>query len=142
MSKLVVLRSRSSEWGTFGHLYIDCPDGTRHLVCSTLEPLNCDGEFMHGLKFGDYRLSMTFSPKFRRNLPLISAKGRDGIRIHAGNTFEDTTGCILVGVYASKTRLYNSRCALRYVLDLIKEFKIDSLSIMSDNPFLDPNYIP
>ena len=47
---------------------------------------------------GKYVVTMTYSPKFRRNLPLVNdVKCFSGIRIHAGNTNQDTSGCILPG---------------------------------------------
>lgn len=51
---------------------------------------------------GRYAVVITWSPKFKQWLPLLLG-GPDfnrlfkGIRIHAGNTAEDTLGCILVG---------------------------------------------
>ena len=51
---------------------------------------------------GRYAVVITWSPKFKQWLPLLLG-GPDfnrlfkGIRIHAGNTAEDTMGCILVG---------------------------------------------
>jgi len=47
---------------------------------------------------GVYNLTLTPSLRFNRTLPLITpVKGFDGIRIHAGNTPNDTEGCILLG---------------------------------------------
>ena len=51
---------------------------------------------------GRYAVVITWSPKFKQWLPALLG-GPDfsrfwqGIRIHAGNTVKDTTGCILVG---------------------------------------------
>ena len=51
---------------------------------------------------GRYAVVITWSPKFQMWLPLLLG-GPDfnhlfkGIRIHAGNTAKDTSGCILVG---------------------------------------------
>lgn len=51
---------------------------------------------------GRYSVAITWSPKFKKWLPLLLG-GPDfnllwqGIRIHAGNTSDDTQGCILVG---------------------------------------------
>ena len=67
---------------------------------------------------GRYAVVITWSPKFKMWLPILLA-GPDfnrlfkGIRIHMGNTVEDTQGCILVGrnqkvgcVYESRKWLY------------------------------------
>ena len=46
---------------------------------------------------GTYTVSVTFSPRFKRMLPLIgSVPGRSGIRIHGGTKPEHSKGCILV----------------------------------------------
>ena len=49
---------------------------------------------------GAYWMQLTYSPKFKRKLPLIwsgSVPKNRGIRIHSGNTVKDTSGCILIG---------------------------------------------
>jgi len=46
---------------------------------------------------GSYPVSVTFSPRFKRMLPLIgNVHGRSGIRIHRGTKPEHSKGCILV----------------------------------------------
>ena len=46
---------------------------------------------------GTYPVSVTFSPRFKRMLPLIgSVPGRSGIRFHRGTRPEHSKGCILV----------------------------------------------
>ena len=46
---------------------------------------------------GTYPVSVTFSPRFKRMLPLIgNVPGRSGIRIHRGTKPEHSTGCVLV----------------------------------------------
>ena len=48
---------------------------------------------------GTYPVSVTFSPRFKRMLPLIgNVPGRSGIRIHRGTKPEHSKGCILVSV--------------------------------------------
>ena len=48
---------------------------------------------------GTYPVSVTFSPRFKRMLPLIgNVPGRSGIRIHRGTKAEHSKGCILVSV--------------------------------------------
>ena len=62
------------------------------------------------LPTGKYNVVFTYSPKFRRKLPLLeNVKGYDGIRIHSGNTAKDTLGCILVGENKEKGKVLNSR---------------------------------
>ena len=44
-----------------------------------------------------YPVSVTFSPRFQTNLPLIDkVPGRSGIRIHTGTRPEHSQGCVLV----------------------------------------------
>lgn len=39
------------------------------------------------IPYGTYNITITYSPRFKRNLPLINnVKGFDGIRVHSGNT--------------------------------------------------------
>lgn len=47
---------------------------------------------------GTYTIVTTYSPRFKRNLPLLeNVPGFAGIRIHPGNTAKDTEGCLLFG---------------------------------------------
>ena len=46
---------------------------------------------------GTYPIAVTWSPKFKRMLPLVlNVKGRSGIRFHRGTKPEHSRGCILV----------------------------------------------
>lgn len=59
---------------------------------------------------GKYNIKLTRSNRFKISLPLIEdVIGFEGIRIHAGNTPEDTEGCILLGDYQSEGIVINSR---------------------------------
>lgn len=58
---------------------------------------------------GEYEVRVTWSPKFKRNLPmLLGVPYFSGIRIHRGNKANDTSGCILVGENKVKGMVINS----------------------------------
>ncbi|HEX2594704.1 MAG TPA: DUF5675 family protein [Rhizomicrobium sp.] len=62
---------------------------------------------------GRYQIRLTWSPKFNRVLPeLVDVPGFTGVRIHAGNTKDDTAGCVLLGVQRSGVNLVQSRPAV------------------------------
>ena len=64
--------------------------GTTHTL-PTLE----NAEFI--IPCGKYELKMTWSPRFRKMMPLVDGvKGRSGIRIHTGSIPEHSKGCILM----------------------------------------------
>ena len=99
--------------------------------CDTLEPTWRD--YRHGgrkikgrsaIPEGRYPVVITYSPKMKQWLPLlVNVPMFSGIRIHAGNTAEDTQGCILVGQNLKKGMVLNSRTWLKRLKDKIVEAK-------------------
>lgn len=102
-------------------------------ICDTLEP-----PFRYQYSYipeGFYRMSVTYSPKFRCRLPLLKdVPGRSGIRIHAGNAASDTLGCILVGEKAP-FGLCRSRLNLEQVMAHIRDERISFIRIVELLPF-------
>ena len=47
---------------------------------------------------GTYPVERTWSPKFKKFLPLVSVPDREGIRIHRGSIPEHSKGCILTDI--------------------------------------------
>ena len=47
---------------------------------------------------GTYPVERSWSPKFKKFLPLISVPDREGIRIHRGSIPEHSKGCILTDI--------------------------------------------
>lgn len=71
---------------------------------------------------GKYDVVLTFSPRFKRVLPLLlNVKCYEGVRIHAGNTAEDTEGCLLVGENKEKGKVLNSRATLEKLMSVLLE---------------------
>ena len=71
---------------------------------------------------GRYRVMVDWSRRFISMMPhVLDVPGFDGIRIHSGNTEQDTSGCILVGFERDRNTIYKSRDAFNYVFDKIKQ---------------------
>jgi len=61
---------------------------------------------------GLYRVAITQSPRFGRQLPLVcDVPGFEGVRIHSGNSAGDTEGCLLPGRKRFPDRVEESRLA-------------------------------
>lgn len=126
--EIVLKRCVFKDKYTEGELFIN-----DKYYCKTLEDTNRDtnknGKFDNGEKkvygqtcipFGKYNVEITYSPKFKRNLPLIKDVPEfDGIRIHRGNKPEDTLGCILVGEFVKNGWLSNSTPFEEGIVNLI-----------------------
>lgn len=76
------------------------------------------------IPYGRYEVVMSYSNRFKQVMPLLlNVPGFEGIRIHAGNTSDDTEGCVLVGYQkdAANNRIVNSRPAIAELYMLINE---------------------
>lgn len=71
---------------------------------------------------GTYNVAYTYSPKFKRKLPLVeNVKGYSGIRIHPLNTAEQSEGCIGFGLWPGKGRITNSADYTNHLVSLIEK---------------------
>lgn len=104
---ILIKRIAKKDNYTIGNLYIN-----GQYFCDTLEDKDRDlkqtdniitikAKKIFGktcIPMGTYNVVLSYSPKFKKILPLVeNVKGFSGIRIHQGNTADDTEGCILVG---------------------------------------------
>lgn len=130
--ELKLIRRFKGENYTIGDLYIN-----GKFFCNVLEDkvrplidLNKDGDFndeREGKIFGQtaipegkYRILITHSYKFKRELPLLlNVPGFKGIRIHGGNTKEDTEGCLLVGINSVVGKVTRSTEHLRELMRIL-----------------------
>lgn len=119
--KLEVKRHFKGPQYTIGRMYAD---GV--YLCDTLEDtVRPDGQKIAGqtaIPAGTYPVCITYSPRFKKMLPMLdNVPNFTGVRIHTGNTAEDTEGCILVGYNRVKGRVCDSRAAFRRLFALLEK---------------------
>ena len=133
MKKLTLKRIAKKADYTIGRL--EDENGVK--ICDTLEPTWRDfkgGELKVPRKSavpeGTYPVVITKSKKFGKYLPLlVGVPGFECIRIHSGNTVNDTEGCILVGQNLIKGKVLLSRLTLEKLMRLIENEKRIFLTI-------------
>ena len=127
--KLRLERKYFKETYTIGNLYIN-----GSFFSNTLEDKNRDvnknGKFDNGetkvygetcIPFGTYKIILTISPKFKRELPrLLNVPSFEGVLIHRGNTAKDSAGCILVGENKAVGKVLNSTPYEERLVKMIK----------------------
>ena len=99
--------------------------------CDTLEPTWRDyanGAYKvkgrSAIPEGRYAVVISYSPKMKQWLPILLGVPKfSGVRIHAGNTAEDTEGCILVGKNREVGKVVDSRIWLHRLKQKIVEAK-------------------
>jgi len=70
---------------------------------------------------GTYPILITMSNRFKKELPiLLGVPNFEGVRIHAGNTSEDTEGCILPGLIRTNEGVLSSRAAMEKLQPMIQ----------------------
>lgn len=116
--KIKVDRIYKGESYTIGKMYLN-----GEYFCDTLEdairPVKIPNET--AIPAGTYKVEVTYSPRFKRNLPLlVDVPNYTGIRIHNGSNKDHTSGCILVGFNTAKGKLTDSRKTSDQLTNLLK----------------------
>jgi hypothetical protein len=107
--KITIKRNPSSKHSTQGTLYVD-----GKVECFTLEDVvrDCKIDGCTAIPAGTYKVIINMSNRFKRLLPLLlDVPNYSGVRMHPGNTAEDTDGCICVGDSPRLDFVGNSRIA-------------------------------
>ena len=117
-----LVRYTRTETAILGRLFIGDT-----CICYTLE------NAQKAIPAGFYSIENSKSPKFGRELPLLfsdKVPSRRGVRIHAGNTYQDSAACVLVGMKRddAKERIDESKDAEKMVTMLCRNVR--SLAIV------------
>lgn len=116
--KLELVRKVKTEESTVGVLSVD-----GKIECFTLEDKEREEKVFGktAIPVGQYEVGISFSNRFKKDLPILfNVPGYEGVRIHSGNTAEDTEGCILVGTTSARNQVLNSRIAFQKLFDKLK----------------------
>lgn len=133
---LTLLRYKTVQGTTVGRLYHG-PSFICHTLEDAIRDVKIKGET--AIPAGTYKIAVTMSNRFKKPLPLLlNVPNYEGIRIHPGNTKEDTEGCILPGTTVSSDglKVYNSRIAFDKLFKLIQTAidKNEPVTIEIHNP--------
>ena len=98
----------------------------KHLIC-TFQTLENEE---HHIPQGAYTIDYTYSPKFKRYLWLLrNVPDRSEIRLHEGNHKDDTSGCIILGMYRQYDQVLRSKDAFDLLNAIIDHGKLHVLRI-------------
>ena len=135
--KLTLIRDLFLPDRTLGKLYIN-----GDFFCDTLEDTDrklsaTDSlniiestkiKHLTAIPTGSYKVIISFSPRFAAYLPLLlNVPAFLGIRIHAGNEPEHTSGCILVGRRVGNSLKYSRKECERLLRILKKAEKLSPI---------------
>lgn len=124
MGKVKILRLEENRDCIRGVVLVD-----GQLLCCTLErPYINNERNVSAIPEGIYKAVAVHSPKFGRVYEITDVPGRTNILIHAGNTADDTEGCIILGkefgIIKGERAVFRSR-------EAIAELK----EVLNNNPF-------
>ena len=119
-----LVRDKRTETAILGRLFIG---GT--CICYTLE------NAAKAIPAGFYSIENSKSPKFKRELPLLyshKVPSSRGVRVHSGNTYKNSSACVLVGMKRDdvKERIDESKDAEKMVTMLCRS--VNRLSIVEN----------
>lgn len=127
---ITIVRKEFTDISTIGYLLVD-----GGFFCYTLEDkdrglkqtdslLYIKANKIFGktaIPYGDYKVQLSTSQRFKRVLPeVLNVKGFEGVRIHRGNTAEDTHGCPLVGFRKAFNQVFESTKAEEQLMALMQ----------------------
>ena len=115
--KLHLQRKTEIDNTVLGELYIN-----NKFFCYTLEDKIRKVKIKHEtcIPPGTYQIILNLSQRFKIILPLLlGVPNFEHIRIHAGNTINDTSGCLLLGSAISGTTLLHSKTTVQKLVAIL-----------------------
>ena len=130
---------------TIGKLYIDgewfcdtiedkvrnlpkeCPYTSKGINCKCKEKIYSET----AIPAGTYKVILSYSNRFKRILPeILNVPHFLGIRIHRGNTEQDSAGCIILGENKIKGKVINSTPYETKLVKLLENQKNITITII------------
>lgn len=129
--KMLLMREKSTHFSTPGTIWMEVPGqeaifrfySIEDVVRADPKPETPANEAkvkgQTAIPAGEYRVIISNSPRLNKYTPeLLAVPGFSGVRIHSGNTAEDSEGCILVGKHRANLDLITeSRAAFADLMD-------------------------
>lgn len=82
------------------------------------------------IPYGSYQVVMSYSQRFQKYLPeLLNVPGFAGIRIHAGNTEADSSGCLLPGIKSGNKVISSRATTSKLISEIAKRSKKEKVFI-------------
>lgn len=123
--ELMLIRFRLSQKSTIGKLFVN-----NEFLCYTiedtdrmLENFGASAKIQNetAIPLGNYKVVLSHSNRFGRVMPeVLGVPFFTGIRIHSGNTAEDTEGCVLVGNRHSGEAVLDSVAAYKRLFPILE----------------------
>jgi hypothetical protein len=127
--RLVLQRKWATEVSTIGELLID-----GRFECYTLEDAVRTGPKVPGktaIPAGTYKVIIDMSTRFKKLMPhILDVKGFSGVRIHSGNTSENTEGCPITGRIRKKDYVGESKLAFDVFFAKLQAAKETTIQIL------------
>ena len=126
---LELIRLEETDAGTFGVLKVN-----KQVFCGTLEPGDLENaENRSSIPAQQYSCRRVNSPRFGKTFQVLGVPGRSDILFHAGNTANDTNGCIILaehfGKLAGNRAVLNSGNTFRQFVAWLEEYPFLHLTI-------------
>ena len=123
--KCLLKRDVMSPGFTLGRLFVEgmlygytCEDQDRKLEENPAAKIPKRTAIPRGL----YRLTLSFSNRFKKVMPLIKdVPGFEGVRIHGGNDADDTEGCPLLGKTRTAVGVINCADVNAALMEFIRQ---------------------